>query len=1242
MAGCISGGFPMKRILLCLSLTLFVSIAGLGQGTTSRIAGVVTDSSGAVVPNVPVTAIQESTHATYNTVTGSKGEYVFDSLQIGKYTIRVTSPSFKTFVSTGNVLSIGLPTTVNAVLSVGSADQTVEVQGGYNLVQTESSGNFGGIIDNVTLTQLPIVGTRGRNPLGLVTLIPGVVNNGGNATGGGVSVNGSRDRAWNYMLDGVDINETSAGGANNSPVHLNPDMLSEFRVITSNFTPEYGRNSGGQIVMVTRSGSNSFHGNLFEFYQSPFLRANTPEAKAAGLPRGQFVQHIYGGSLGGPIIKDKLFFFVNVELLHALQSSVVTRSVYTATAKQGLFRYATKPGTRNNPAGSDSENGGPSVDTNGNPIVDYATYNMVANDPFHVGLDPTVQQFLALAPLPNNFKTGDGLNFAGYTFSAPATDKQVDTTYKIDYIINQHNSIFGRWYSGHQNTFADAVNGGLQTFPGAPAVVNTFRQPRNLALGYRAAITPSITNEFLLGMNRFGYAFVNPAIDTAIKTPYNFSLVDAPRNAYLSNNRYLTTYQLVDNFTWVKNAHTIKAGINFRYGRQIDHRGSIGSLDAIPQVDFSTGSNPLDPGKYNVPTTNIDTTNDAPNLATATNELLGRIGNVTAGYVSNSTGSAFKPTGSINIMDHRWPEYDFYIQDSWKILPNLVIDYGLRLDARMAPRFKSAPPLVPNVSLDYGENAGAAISFVPGKYYNDDWNNLGPSVGFAWDPYKTGKTSVRGNFRIAYDRINSFSFSSSVFQGMPGLTYQLTDATSGRDNFTTNTEGRRAQNWVAPVPNTTPNDLRTPPQYGPGSLTVADPHMKTPAVAMWGLSVQQELAKDTVLTITYVGNHGTALYGGYNSNQTEIMSNGFLQAFQTVQAGGDSPLMDKIVSSDTRRKPGQNGTDFLKSQTTYKGYLNLDNVGALANALATRLQNPTPDNPNGTPLVVTSGLPATFFKPYSQYLGGLNVLQTRDYSRYNGLQIQIEKRFSKGMLFQANYVWSKTEDVRSFDPTFTTVATGSSQSAAATPFDYRHPRLNYAPADYDNTSTVAGNFVYDLPFGRGKWIGSNWNRAVDTLIGGWEIAGDGNWYSGRPITFFSGSNTFSATVQTPASCDSCNPKMGHIHADPETGILTYFTPEQKAKLYRPKAGQFSNLGRNYFRQAAVWNVDATLSKNFTTYHEQFLQLRLEAQNLANNVSYDTFGSQSIQSSVFGRLNPATDGVVSNGPRRMQLSAKYVF
>jgi hypothetical protein len=1250
-----------KFLALCCLLSMSLSLA-LAQGTTSRISGVATDSSGAAVANAVITARNDDTGVSYTTKTSAAGTYSFDSLQIGRYTVRAEAIGFKQFVSTGNVLAIGMPTSIDPKFEIGATTESVQVQGGYDLVQTESSGNFGAVIDNVTLTQLPIVATRGRSPLALTQYIPGVVqNNSANAPGGDIVVNGSRDRAFNYVLDGIDDNETSSGGSNTSPSHQNPDMLAEFRVITSNPTAEFGRNSGAQVLMVTKSGTNQFHGNLFWFYQSPFLQANTAAAKAINHPRPQFVQNIYGGSLGGPIWRDKAFFFANVELLHALTGTPVTRTVYTAAARNGQFRYVTSANgaTRN---GNHAATVAPSVDANGNPIVPFTTYDIAANDPFHVGLDASTKSFLALTPLPNNFDVGDGLNTAGYNFSAPANDRQVDTTYKIDYVFNQKNALFGRISTGHQNTFNDVVNAGLQPFPGLSGTVNTFRQPRNLAINYRFSPTKSLTNELVVGFNRFGYAFVNPGFANAVTQPFtmnsittdplsNFTITN-PLSAFLGNNRYLTTIQYVDNLTYVRGAHIIKGGFNLRNGREIDHRGGIGALNAIPQVNFSASTNPANTTQYKTPATSSCTpscinSTDLATLNSALNDMLGRIGSVTAGYVSQSSLSAFKPAGTINMMDHRWDEYDFYIQDTWHATPNLVIDFGLRDDARLAPKFQGFPSLVPNQDMRYGTPLTTALQFVPGKFMNDRWNNFGPSIGFAWDPFKGGKTSIRGNYRIAYDRINSFSFSSSVFQGLPGLTYQLTNSTVGQDSFGgTPVQGVRAKNWAPPAPTATPQALTTPPLASANTLTVSDPHMQTPTVAQWGLSIQHELLKDTVLTVSYIGNHGTHLYGGYDSNQVDFRSNGFLDAFKAAQAGIDTPLMTQIAKADTRNTAQVAGVAYLKANyasTIQTVPFKTNDVGGLANSLANRLQTTTDTTyPNGKPLVVSANLPSTFFKPYPQFLGGVLVLQTRDYSNYNGLQVQIEKRFSRGFLITANYTYSRTQDVRSYDPAFTTVATGATQSAAGTPFDYHTPRLNYAPADLDNTHVVNGYFVYDLPFGHSRMFGSNWNRALDGLVGGWRISGDGYLQSGRPITFFAGDNTFSGSVQTPASCSgSCDKNMGSIHVE-SSGQTYYFTAAQRAQFYVPDAGAFSNLGRNYFRQNHVWQADTTLSKSFRSFREQYLEFRLEAQNVFNVVTYDTFGSQNFQSPSFTRLNPASDGVLNNSPRRVQLSAKYVF
>lgn len=1232
---------PVKKCIWVCLVALMCAVYSLAQGTTSRISGVVTDPSGSVVAGAKVTVTNDGTGATFTIITPTSGTYAFDSLQPGRYTVAVDATGYKTYKSTGNVLSIGVPTSVDPKLQVGAAAEVVEVVGGYDVVQTESSGNFGGVIDMDAMVSLPVVGTRGRNPLGLIQFMPGVVANGANATGGGTNVNGSRDRAWNYVMDGIDANESSSGGSNTSPPHQNPDMLSEFRVITSAPTAEFGRSSGAQVMMVTKSGTNQFHGNAFWFYQTPMLRANTPQNKANGIGRTQYVQNIPGGSIGGPIWRDKAFFFFNIEFLHALTSSSVTRTVYTNTARQGQFRYATSG--RNLPIGSSS--GTASVDASGNPAVPYNTYDMVAKDPFGVGLDSTTKAFYALTPAPNLFTTGDGLNYAGYKFVAPSIDKQVDTTLKFDYRFSEKNTAYFRWMGGHQNTYADSGNGGLQSFPGRPDTEDTFRFPRNIAINDRWSPNNNLTNEAVIGMNRFGYRFLEVDTDANKSTPYNPNLVTAPLNSYIGNSRFLTTYQAVDNITYVKGAHIFKAGVNLRYGREIDERGSIGSYNANTQVTFSTSSNPVT-SQYGVPSAGINSTYDVPNLKSTVNDLLGRVGQVQAGYVAKADLSAFKPVGTLNNMDARWAEYDFYAQDTWHVTPHLVLDLGLRIDARMAPDFKTLPGLVPNQIPRYGTPFTSTLSFVHGAYMADRWNNIGPSVGFAYDPKGDGKTSIRGNFRIAYDRINSFSFSSGVFQGMPGLLYQIADTTSGQDTFATggNKMGMRAANWSTPSPTATPKALLTPPTYSANSLTVSDPdNMKTPNVAMWGLSVQHQIMRNTVLTVSYIGNHAVHLYGGYDSNMSEIKSNGFLDAFKTVAAGGVSSLMSQIIAADTRYTAGTSAYDFINKN--YSGYLSTNNVGALANAFATRLQNATTANPYGVPLVVSAGLGATFFKPYSQYLGGMIVLETRGYSNYNGLQVQLERRLTSGLLATVNYAYSKALDTRSFDPTFTLVATGSSQSAAGTPFDYHTPRMNYAAADFDNTHVLNGYFVYELPFGKGRHFAANANRLLDGLVGGWQLSGDGYLQSGRPLTLYSGSYTYGASVNSTPNCTgNCDAHMGRVTTR-TSGTSTqsfWLTSAQAAQFTIPDAGKQGNIGRNWLRQNALWSTDASLQKALRVVGKQTLQLRIEGQNMFNNRNYDTTGSQNIQSSVFMRLNAGTDGVTNSSPRRFQLAAKYVF
>ena len=293
----------MKRPLSSqIAFTLFILLmtAGmaLGQGTTSRVTGVVSDQSGALVAGATVTLINEGTNTPLSQQTTSSGTYVFDSVQPGTYTVSVEMQGFKKFVSTNNQVNVNQPATVDVALEVGDISNVVTVQATAELVQTSSSGNIGSTIDQKTLEALPIVGTRGRNPLDLLNFQPGVVI-GGN-TGGAVNVNGSRDRAFNFTLDGIDINESTAGGSNFTPLRPNPDSVQEFQIVTSNFTAELGRSSGAQVTLVTRSGTNEFHGSLFEYYRTPRFDAKSYPVTIAGTPKDQFVQHIFGGSFRRP------------------------------------------------------------------------------------------------------------------------------------------------------------------------------------------------------------------------------------------------------------------------------------------------------------------------------------------------------------------------------------------------------------------------------------------------------------------------------------------------------------------------------------------------------------------------------------------------------------------------------------------------------------------------------------------------------------------------------------------------------------------------------------------------------------------------------------------------------------------------------------------------------------------------------------------------------------------------------
>ncbi|MGH9942539.1 MAG: carboxypeptidase regulatory-like domain-containing protein [Pyrinomonadaceae bacterium] len=1286
----------MRRVSfqsVCLSILLSLVAATLGggawaQGTASRVTGTVLDPSGAVVPGATVTLTNEGTRVAFTTETTDAGTYVFDSVQVGIYTVTVERQGFKRFVSTTNQVNVNQPATIDAALEVGGLEDTVQVVASAELVQTSSSGNFGNTVEERAIETLPIVGTRGRNPLNFINFQPGVVV--GSNTGGGIHVHGARDRAFNFTLDGIDINDTSAGGSNFTPLRPNPDSITQFQVITGNFTADNGRSSGAQVTLVTKSGTNEFHGNLFEFYQTPRFHANEYQNSINTLrrldgtigpvPKPQFVQHIFGGSIGGPVYfprfgeggdrvyngKNKTFFFVNMQLLRTSQSIFVNRTVYTADARAGRYRFV-RGGTNNNITA-----GTPAVDGNGNPRFPVcaagvanpciATFNLAGNPNIPLTADPTTSQLIGLTPLPNNFIVGDGLNTGGFAFNAPQTERQYDFSSKVDHIFNERHAVYVRYSQGAQNTIGDNVNGGLQRFPGLPNFVDTFRTPRNLAVNYRATLTPVVVNEFVIGFNKFTFSFDNPDPNANVNSSVILNVPTDPLNSSpnVNNARTLRTFQIVDNLSWQQAAHTFKFGVNLRFQSHFDNRSSVAGFNTRESVTLGAGANdnPV-PASFGTAATLLPGINsgDRGRLESFVNDYFGRIGRITQGFVATSD-TAFTP-GERFLYRARYPEYDFYAQDTWKLRPNFTLDYGLRWEARLSPRSDNLV-LRPAQRVAFGEAPTNQISFEEGKLYEDSLAQLAPTVGFAWDPFGSGKTSVRGNYRLAYDRTNTFVFSSFIFQSAPGLTRGITQTASqfagGRDNAL-------LRNGLPTLnPNTsTPLAFRTPPPYSLSALTVVDRDLTYPRTHQYGVSFQREVGWNSVIEVNYIGRQGRKLFGGYDANQVDITNNGFLAAFRQLQdpatrasvITNPSFLINQLLAGDSRLNAGESGAQFLLRQTasltpnTSLGNVRLANgaiatnvvdTGSVAQAAFIITQGTRTVNGVLTPQFQINGFSPFFFQPFPQYTGGVNVIDNNDRSRYNALEVQFSRRLNRGVGFQVSYTLAKSEDTRSFDPAFAVANRNAAQSAANTPLDLRNRDNNYAPSDFDRRHALQGYFVAELPFGRGQRFLSDANGLVDRLVGGFELAGILTYTSGRPFTIYSAIYSASQVVQSPTSCNGCTRDMGSIIL--EGGRNFIFSQEQRNMFFAPAAGELGNTGRNFFIGPKFFQLDLTLAKRIRFTESTNLELRLEAQNATNTPSFAVPSDANlvISNTNFGFVG----GNVNSGSRKVQLAAKFNF
>ena len=605
--------------------------------------------------------------------------------------------------------------------------------------------------------------------------------------------------------------------------------------------------------------------------------------------------------------------------------------------------------------------------------------------------------------------------------------------------------------------------------------------------------------------------------------------------------------------------------------------------------------------------------------------------------------SAFAPIGTRWLNVATYPELDFYFQDNWRLRSNLVLDLGLRVEAKLQPDLKTRETLVPNQLVKLGAPPSNTLRWVPGELYQNQFVFL-PSVGFAWDPFKDGKTSIRGNYRIASDRIATFLFGSSIFQSTPGNNTSVSNSAFGQSGGL----WRNAAPVIAGlVPSGTPNALRQQPPISNNSLSVIDPDLQFPQIHQWVLSIQRDLWKNNVLEVNYIGKHAVHLLGGYDANQANILARvpgvteNFLEAFNLVRANAanNSALINRLFTGNAANNAGTTAFRSLVGANLANG-----NVGTAAQQVSQRLCLAADVTAGfctaaGSQLIAQTVGNPSLFQAYPQFTGALNVFDSSDYSNYKGLEIIFRRRMTSGLAYQLAYTWSLSKDNRSWDPSLSTVSRGSVQSASSTPFDINNRALNYSWSDFDRRHVFQGTWVYELPFGKGRrW--SIDNSVVDQVIGGWQVSGALISASGRPFTVYSGLNTFSNVVQTTANCNGCSRSMGSLvqEGTAATGTRNFWFDAADRALFSPPApGQLGNTPRNFFIAPVYNQLDISVMKKIRITERVSFDVRADMRNFTNHPSFDN-PTAVLNNALFGRINDS----VTNTARRIQLVGKLYF
>jgi len=934
----------IRRLVVALFL---IVVLGLAQVATSRFEGTVQDESGAVIPGAKVTAVNTKTQARSETTSGAEGMFIFPSLQPGVYTISVEAAGFRKAVVNDLELNAALTVSQRIKLEIGQVTESVVVEANAVRVQT-SEAQIG---RSVTMRDIDTLPQLGRSPIVLAVFQPGVQINPADPTFS--QVNGLRQGSNNAKLDGIDVNDAVVPRMGLSMTANNTDSIGEFRMVTSGGKAEYGRSAGGQVELITRSGTNNWRGNGFDYLRNTALNASTFFNNASGVLRPKYIQNLFGGSMGGPIIHNKTFIFGNYQGSRVKQEVVRNRTVLTPQAKQGVFRW---PG---------------------------GYYDIARNDPRGKGIDPEMAKIFKLLPDPNNTDLGDGLNTAGFRFNNPSDSSNNMLTIKADHNVSSGHRIFFR-YSWYKTYAIDALNNEDATYPGMQQGAQG-----GIRWGYSAgsdwAITPTIVNEFRFGHQSASVDFWRPA---RLKGPMILSnLFFNPISAAFPQGRNSPLNDLTDNITKIRNNHTFKAGVSMRFVTQYGYN----EAGIYPNVTLGATSmgNTVPTAARPAGLTSIQ----SQNFDSLYNDVLGRMNTVTQTFYSDL--EKFQPAGASRVRNHIIREQGWFFQDDWRVKRNLTLNLGLRWEFFGVPKERDG--FMGTLDRIDQLNSVSQISDLKvtrkNAWYTNDRNNFAPRFGFAWDVRGDGKTAIRGAYGTFYDRLIGATI-SAVDGSTPGFSQQ-----------------------VSVYPNETGTDKRVgdgiPPPAQPGApvlqlpitrsttIAVFNPNIRAGYVHQYNLTIQKELLRNTVIEVGYVGTRGVKLFMNRDLNQPRVYGD-FLAAFKELQAWqANSASLPSAGNTLVRIF----GTPALALSGLIASTVQQGQVGTAANNLDRSSVNYS--------RYAAAGVSNFYLRNYPQY-DQVRQGNNDGQSYYNSLQFSVRRQVGAVKVY-ANYTFSKSTDNSSVD-----------------------------------------------------------------------------------------------------------------------------------------------------------------------------------------------------------------------------------